>query len=39
MALTIAATVATARIASGIYRRAILRTGRRLRLREVLRPA
>jgi ABC-2 type transport system permease protein len=39
MALTIAATVATARVASGIYRRAILRTGRRLRLREVLRSA
>jgi len=37
MALTLATTVAAARIAAGIYQRAILRTGRRLRLRELLR--
>ena len=35
-ALSIVCTVALARAASGIYRRAILRTGRRVKLREVL---
>jgi len=34
--LTIAATVAVARAASAVYRRAILLTGRRIRIREVL---
>jgi ABC-2 type transport system permease protein len=34
--LTVAATVAVARFASTIYSRAVLRTGRRLRLREAL---
>jgi len=36
VALTVASTVAVARLAIGIYRRAILRTGRRVQLREVL---
>jgi len=36
-ALSVASTVAVARFAAGIYRRAILRTGRRVKLREVLR--
>jgi ABC-2 type transport system permease protein len=36
MALTIAATVGLARVASSVYRRAILQTGRRVRLSEVL---
>jgi ABC-2 type transport system permease protein len=35
-AFTVASTVAVARLAIGIYRRAILRTGRRVQLREVL---
>ncbi len=35
--ISIASTVAVARFAAGIYRRAILRTGRRVKLREVLR--
>lgn len=34
--ITLAATVATARIAATVYRRAVLRTGGRVRLREVL---
>ncbi|HVA05589.1 MAG TPA: ABC transporter permease [Acidimicrobiales bacterium] len=34
--ITIAATFGVARLAAGIYRRAILRTGRRVRLRDVL---
>ena len=34
--LTVASTAAVARLAIGIYRRAILRTGRRVQLREVL---
>jgi len=34
--VSILCTVAVARLAAGIYRRAILRTGRRVRLREVL---
>jgi len=39
-ALTVASTAAVARLAISIYRRAILRTGRRVQLREVLpRPA
>jgi ABC-2 type transport system permease protein len=36
VALTIASTFAVARIATSIYRRAILRTGRRVRLRELM---
>lgn len=36
-ALTIACTAGVARLATGIYRRAILRTGRRVPVREVLR--
>jgi ABC-2 type transport system permease protein len=41
VALTIASTFAVARVATSIYRRAILRTGRRVRFRELLpaRPA
>jgi ABC-2 type transport system permease protein len=35
-AVSVACTVAIARLAASIYRRAILRTGRRVRLREVL---
>ena len=35
-AVSIACTFGVARFAAGIYRRAILRTGRRVRLREVL---
>jgi ABC-type Na+ efflux pump permease subunit len=35
-ALTATGTVAVARLATGSYRRAILRTGRRVQLREVL---
>jgi ABC-2 type transport system permease protein len=35
--ISVASTVAVARFAAGIYRRAILRTGRRVKLREVLR--
>ncbi len=34
--VTLAATVATARLAANVYRRAVLRTGSRVRLREVL---
>ena len=34
--VTLAATVATARLAATVYRRAVLRTGTRVRLREVL---
>jgi ABC-2 type transport system permease protein len=34
--LSVLATVAVARLAAGIYRRAILRTGQRVRLREVI---
>ncbi len=34
--ITLAATVATARLAANVYRRAVLRTGTRVRLREVL---
>lgn len=34
--LTLAATVGVARLAAVVYRRAVLRTGRRIRLREVL---
>ena len=34
VALTLASTFAVARIATGIYRRAILRTGSRVRLRD-----
>jgi ABC-2 type transport system permease protein len=36
VALTVAGTVLVARFAAGVYRRAILRTGRRVRLRELL---
>jgi ABC-2 type transport system permease protein len=36
VALTVVCTVGVARLATGIYRRAILRTGRRVRLREIL---
>jgi ABC-2 type transport system permease protein len=36
VALTVVCTVGVARLATGIYRRAILRTGRRVRLRELL---
>jgi ABC-2 type transport system permease protein len=36
VALTLICTVAVARLATGIYRRAILRTGRRVRLREIV---
>jgi ABC-2 type transport system permease protein len=36
VALTIASTFAVARLAASIYRRAILRTGRRVRLRELM---
>jgi ABC-2 type transport system permease protein len=35
-ALSVLCTVGVARLAAGIYRRAILRTGRRVRLREVV---
>jgi ABC-2 type transport system permease protein len=35
-AISVGCTAAVARLAAGIYRRAILRTGRRVRLREVL---
>lgn len=37
IAISIVSTVFVARYAAGIYRRAILRTGQRVRLREVLR--
>ncbi|HVB07118.1 MAG TPA: ABC transporter permease [Acidimicrobiales bacterium] len=37
VALSLAATVGVAQVAAGIYRRAILRTGQRVRIREVLR--
>jgi len=36
VALSVAGTVLVARFAAGVYRRAILRTGRRVRLRELL---
>jgi ABC-2 type transport system permease protein len=36
VALTVVCTVGVARLATGIYRRAILRTGRRVRLREIV---
>jgi ABC-2 type transport system permease protein len=36
MAITVLCTLGLARLAAGIYRRAILRTGRRVKLREVL---
>jgi ABC-2 type transport system permease protein len=36
VALTIASTFAVARVATSVYRRAILRTGRRVRLRELV---
>jgi ABC-2 type transport system permease protein len=36
VALTIASTFAVARVATSVYRRAILRTGRRVRLRELI---
>ena len=36
VAISLAATVGVARVASGVYRRAILQVGRRVRLREVL---
>jgi ABC-2 type transport system permease protein len=36
VAISVASTVLVARLATNIYRRAILRTGRRVRLREVL---
>ena len=40
IAITVASTVAVARVAAAVYRRAILRTGRRVRLRDVFpRPA
>ena len=40
VAITVASTVAVARVAAAVYRRAILRTGRRVRLRDVFpRPA
>lgn len=38
-ALSVAATVVVARMAAVVYRRAVLRTGRRVSLREVLAPA
>jgi hypothetical protein len=38
-AISLAATVGMARLAGTIYERAILRTGARLRLRQVLRSA
>jgi ABC-2 type transport system permease protein len=38
MLLCVGTTVVVARVASGVYRRSILRTGRRVRWREVLRP-
>jgi hypothetical protein len=34
--VTLASVVVVARLAAGVYRRAILRTGRRVRLREVV---
>jgi ABC-2 type transport system permease protein len=34
--LTVVCTIGVARLATGIYRRAILRTGRRVRLREIV---
>jgi ABC-2 type transport system permease protein len=37
--LSILSTIGMARLAGGIYRRAVLRTGRRVRLREALSPA
>lgn len=39
VALSIVSTVFVARFAAGIYRRAILQTGQRVKLREVLRPS
>jgi ABC-2 type transport system permease protein len=36
VALSIASTIAVARLATSIYRRAILRTGRRVRIRELI---
>lgn len=36
--LSMASTVGVARFAAGVYRRAILRTGQRVKIREVLRP-
>jgi ABC-2 type transport system permease protein len=35
-AISVLCTIGVARLAAGIYRRAILRTGRRVRLREVI---
>ena len=39
IAASLAGTIVVARLAANVYRRAVLRTGRRLRLRELLAPA
>ena len=39
LALGVAAVVVAARVGATIYRRAIVQTGRRLKVREALRPA